>query len=57
MKGSLLFSSLEGEMSPRATEGVDEGSALRRRTSSTTATTPPDRFANRLLTPSRGRER
>jgi xanthine dehydrogenase accessory factor len=47
------LSPLEGEMSPQATEGVpSEGTSIR---PSTTASTPPGRFAATL--PSRGREK
>ncbi len=47
-----ILSPLEGEMSPKATEGVtSEGTAV---ASSTAARTPPGRFAATL--PSRGRE-
>jgi 5-oxoprolinase (ATP-hydrolysing) len=50
--GATLISPLEGEMSPKATEGVaSEGTAS---ASSTAATTPPGGFAATL--PSRGRD-
>ncbi|NGN41011.1 5-oxoprolinase [Mesorhizobium sp. CGMCC 1.15528] len=48
------ISPLEGEMSPKATEGVGQGSARLKVTSSTAATTPPGDFVATL--PSRGRE-
>ncbi len=48
-----VFSPLEGEMSPKATEGVGSGSAGHEETSSATETTPP-RSATRIDPPLKG---
>ena len=48
------FSPLEGEMAAKQPEGVGQGSAGRKRTSSADFATPPVRFASTL--PSRGRD-
>ncbi|MER9074985.1 excinuclease ABC subunit UvrB [Mesorhizobium sp. M0904] len=53
-KEGRQISPLEGEMSPKATEGVGKGSARHERSQSTAAPTPPGGSAATL--PSRGRE-